>query len=497
MKILLSTITLLLSFTFIFCQDTLRHHVLFDSDKSKINDAEIEQLNKFMHKHHGLKITEVIVIGHTDSDGNQDYNLLLSKSRVDNVAEYLNNKYGLSSEKAHFGKTKPLNTNSSEREKEENRRVELTLVVEKDDTVSHYTEYTLSDLYADLTSEYQTYCIDPNKDTILRLQQGTLLNIPAKSFKAEDSCILIKAKEVYTYADMFMENLTTTSQGRQLESGGMIYLEAADQSGKNLNLEQRIAVFMPSQDFQEGMKVFYGERDGHEAIDWQLEDRSESNRMIGFSFSNNGPFLPPIDLGKQCKFFWCKIGFALRSVGGVFSREIRYSNIAMKNQYRQSEEIRNLMDSLGITNYEELYAHMQKERNKEIENKVKDGKVSIHDLSYYAFSTSKLGWMNCDKFKNTAPKINMDTPIVQEDNIDVKLFFTSFKSIMPPNSTVPHLSFRAIKEGEKVHYIAVKTRQGKVYLSMLTTKTSLKAPELEFEEVTLEELKAKIQKLNG
>ena len=497
MKNFLSILLFFISLNSILSQDTIVHHVLFDSDADQINEQELEQLTKVIQSAKNNQLLAIFLAGHTDSDGNHDYNLALSQRRVKSVEDYLKLSYQLDSKTKFHGKKKPLNNNASEKEKEKNRRVEVTIIIEKQIEEAPNDEYTLKDLYADLSLAYQTLCIDPNKDTIVKLAQGTLLNIRAGTFSSQDSCIQIKAKEVYTYSDMFFENLSTISDGRQLESGGMIYLEASDQKGNFLSPSESISVFMPTNEFKNDMRVFYGERDAHDNLNWKLEDRTESNRMVGFSFGRIGPLIPPIDLNENCKFFWCKVRIALRTVGGVFSKELRYANIAEKNRYKRSEEIQELMDSLGVSNYAELYEYMQKERMKQIEEKAETGKANIQDLSYYAFSTSKLGWINCDRFQNADPKITMETPIARFEGIDVKLYFKSIKSIMPPNSGGVKLAFRAIKGGEKINYVAVKTTQGKIYLSMIETTTTENAPELNFEVVTLEELKRKIQRLNS
>lgn len=73
---------------------------------------------------------EVIVHGHTDSTASDDYNMKLSKDRVDAVIKYLKEK-GISAdrvkEKKAFGESKPVDSNDTVKGRQNNRRVEFKL----------------------------------------------------------------------------------------------------------------------------------------------------------------------------------------------------------------------------------------------------------------------------------------------------------------------------------------------------------------------------------
>jgi outer membrane protein OmpA-like peptidoglycan-associated protein len=67
------------------------------------------------------------VQGHTDNQGNDDYNLKLSQKRAETVAAYLQ-LFGIDSGRLTpkgFGETKPVATNDTEDGRTRNRRVEL------------------------------------------------------------------------------------------------------------------------------------------------------------------------------------------------------------------------------------------------------------------------------------------------------------------------------------------------------------------------------------
>jgi len=74
----------------------------------------------------------VEIAGHTDSDGNADFNQRLSQSRVDTVRNALIQQ-GIAAtrlEAVGYGETRPLVPNTSAENKQKNRRVEINIIGE-------------------------------------------------------------------------------------------------------------------------------------------------------------------------------------------------------------------------------------------------------------------------------------------------------------------------------------------------------------------------------
>ena len=68
--------------------------------------------------------------GHTDTVGEFDANVELSRNRVNEVKRYLVEK-GIDADRVDtigYGPSRPINTNKSLKERPENRRVELVIV---------------------------------------------------------------------------------------------------------------------------------------------------------------------------------------------------------------------------------------------------------------------------------------------------------------------------------------------------------------------------------
>lgn len=102
--------------------------IYFDTGKADVkpeSDATLKEIAKLLQQNPQLKL---YVVGHTDTQGNFDSNMDLSKKRADAVLSALTTKYGASAVKlraAGDGPTAPVASNDSEDGRAKNRRVEL------------------------------------------------------------------------------------------------------------------------------------------------------------------------------------------------------------------------------------------------------------------------------------------------------------------------------------------------------------------------------------
>ena len=102
----------------------------FDVGKSTINMSSYKTLNdlaEFLKRKKGVRIR---IVGHTDSDGDNAANLLLSKERAIRVKKYLISK-GIQPgrvETTGLGETQPVALNSTEKGKAMNRRTEVHIL---------------------------------------------------------------------------------------------------------------------------------------------------------------------------------------------------------------------------------------------------------------------------------------------------------------------------------------------------------------------------------
>lgn len=105
--------------------------IYFDNNKFEVKKEEIKKLDALVDRLKSIKEYRLVLTGHTDSTGNDDYNMELSRNRVDEVFDYLVEK-DIEDEfmlKKYFGRAKPRQKNESDAQmKAKNRRVEITII---------------------------------------------------------------------------------------------------------------------------------------------------------------------------------------------------------------------------------------------------------------------------------------------------------------------------------------------------------------------------------
>jgi len=104
--------------------------ILFDTGKSSLKPESmgiINEIAKMLKENATLKLS---IEGHTDSDGSEESNKILSEKRSEEVKKVLIS-LGIDSERLQskgFGESKPINTNNSPEDKANNRRVEFVKI---------------------------------------------------------------------------------------------------------------------------------------------------------------------------------------------------------------------------------------------------------------------------------------------------------------------------------------------------------------------------------
>jgi OmpA-OmpF porin, OOP family len=104
--------------------------VLFDFNSADIrseHNEKLDQLGDYLQKNPNAY---VIAAGYTDSTGDEEYNLVLSKHRANGVSDYLVGKFGIDANRIvtlWFGKMNPVADNATGDGRQLNRRVELAV----------------------------------------------------------------------------------------------------------------------------------------------------------------------------------------------------------------------------------------------------------------------------------------------------------------------------------------------------------------------------------
>ena len=108
---------------------TFSSGILFDVDKSNLKDpykGELSQLAVILNKYED---TNILLAGHTDSTGSEEYNYELSQRRAQSVSSYLSTQNVNSARftTEGYGETDPLASNETAEGRTQNRRVEVAI----------------------------------------------------------------------------------------------------------------------------------------------------------------------------------------------------------------------------------------------------------------------------------------------------------------------------------------------------------------------------------
>ena len=105
-------------------------NITFDVNQSSIKPSFSNTLESVALVLKEFDKTIIQIEGHTDSTGSRDYNQLLSERRAGSVRDFLLNQ-GIAPKRTRatgYGPRYPIASNDTESGREQNRRVELTLV---------------------------------------------------------------------------------------------------------------------------------------------------------------------------------------------------------------------------------------------------------------------------------------------------------------------------------------------------------------------------------
>ena len=109
---------------------TFNSGLLFDVNKATLRDVSKAELTKLAQILNKYPDTNILVEGHTDNTGSEEYNLELSRQRAQSVENYL---ASLNVDPTRFtimgyGESQPVATNDTAEGRQQNRRVDLAIM---------------------------------------------------------------------------------------------------------------------------------------------------------------------------------------------------------------------------------------------------------------------------------------------------------------------------------------------------------------------------------
>lgn len=259
--------------------------VYFNSDQHQLSAEAQKILLRTLHDLKGAESYQLKIHAFTDDEGSNAYNQTLGQRRADAVLAYLDS-LGLETQNAelkNYGERKPIADNAAAENRPRNRRVEVYIQAQ-------FTENMQSLLIKLNQDKTYSYTISATKSTCLLTHQGTFLMIPSQAFVnsngspiAEEE-VTLQIQEYYGLSDMLMAGLSTSSNHKQLVTGGMLNIKALAQ-GQELQLapQKEIGVGMPIRagQFDPAMELFLGDRDPHHSdfVNWNSTGRKATSLL--------------------------------------------------------------------------------------------------------------------------------------------------------------------------------------------------------------------------
>ena len=384
---------------------------------------------------------------------------------------------------------------------------------------------TLAGFFKQMEKPEQSFVINPARDTVITGHNGSTFMIRANTFNTSLAVTLV-LKEFYSYGDMITNKLSTMSNGRQLVSGGMIYLKAMAE-GKQVEISsgKSIRWFIPDTSAaMKGMQIFEGQQCGDIVlpntgrdtsinrcdgdINWVPQDRffntnyltkmvkvldlrdnpvrtkGSSKGKVGVFYIARDPKVSKQQLEDELKtkygYAKVKIKTQQYSPKGVLGDSV-WIEAATARQYNLAYK-----DSV-VTNYPTngsfapmfyVYDVRGRKRSKSVANAPYPAMVentAINNLAErYSVDISKLGWINCDRFYNdTRPKIAFQVDLQDTaGKYYTLLVFDRIKSMMTGSVKGNHVLFQNVPEGETVRVVSVGIKNGRPVTAVETVQLS-------------------------
>ncbi|MTH14472.1 energy transducer TonB [Flavobacterium sp. LC2016-01] len=437
--------------------------------------------------------------------------------------------------------TKEGNTKSGSQKPEKETILNDTLKTDSATVSSSKNNVTenqklLLDFFIKNDKKPQFFLINNQKDTTIICAEKTKITIKANSFVSiktgneASGKIKISVKEYYSISDIILGGLSTTSNGKLLETGGMLHITATSNNEKcDLKKGKNIEIAFPKKSNKDGMQLFNGNWK-KDQINWTVDKKSVD---LAQTFTNVDE--RPVYIGGNealYKFIGNNYRNSDEEISGkiyasfVVNREGNVTNIKItKGLSRKADDeyLRvlkkigkftpgkvqgvpvNFTYTLPITIKSEdsdisSSRNYSNNRSQEPYSTKTDENIKANEISYNMFSSAKLGYLNCDRFLYYIPSMVINYGVIVEDesNVSMNIIYHSFKSIMKGELSPKKVVFYNSLLKEKITIVAIKYFEGKPFLAIKEATTSEKsAKDLQFNPVTPEELKNEIIKLNN
>jgi len=418
------------------------------------------------------------------------------------------------------------------------KKKDLVQAQSKGDSNSPQTQ-TLKEYQKSIEKKHQVFNISNTKDEVIRCAGGLIIKVNANSFEfaggkgKEPADVKIDVKECSRTSDMLLADLSTTSDKKLLETGGMLLIDATSEN-KKLKLKENtsLKVMFPVKDDNKDMKIFNGSRGTKGDVVWKLakqpdnlnkariylhpEVQAGSTDMKSFLKKNIG--FPESAIEKDVQgfvFIGCIVTEkgkiedprVLQGIGfGCDEEALRVVKLipGLNPARQKGKPVRSLsvIPVEFVLPGKSLGDNMKPDFSGKLVKKYADYKDRIiteankEELDYYVFNSDQLGWINCDRFFDLEDKTNLIVNQKPAEDLQIKIVFDKIKSIMNGTPGKEFYTFSDIPIGEEITIIGLKIQDNQPQLAYKKTKIARDmAVDLDFKPITTQDLKNKLEAL--
>ncbi len=443
------------------------------------------------------------------------------------------------------------------------------------------SEVDLTNVKASFKTIDSVYTIQADIDNTFFGREGTGLFFPANCFvdrngKKVKGKVKISLKECYDIPSILESKLSTTSDGRMLETAGMVDLQAKA-GGKEVFIRDGMdyRIMFPRRDIPEDdFQLFYGEWKKDGIINWQLAGDGESEEVFygttrdtdseEVAVSSDGVtqqvYRSVLTRGVSCFLHICEsklrrgtrisemdyfnwqlangqtlnqwfvanfnpdvqmleeyciqglrteITFKVNETGAFESYYISKSATAEYDRkivdFLRTMPALNLKQLMPEYNYDhaciltfgsrqenekqKFVSTFARKFEKDPDKPVADVKAS--ELDYFIFSSSQLGWINCDRFYED------DQPLVdyvvknEGGSASVSMVFDDLNSVLRGVNEGSNVVFRQVPFNRKVRLIGIQYPEEAPLMCVVKSNTKMREATLNsFQPFTIGELQA-------
>lgn len=450
-------------------QNPIEQSVFFPVDGHSLTANQHKEIAAFLQNLPSP--TQIEIIGHTDSTASHAYNQALSQKRARAVQDYCISQ-GISPAILSVtwkGESQPL---QSVGDLPHNRRVTLIahlphsapLVSEEPPTPAK--DRDLGQLYDQMASDWQVFWVDPNQECNFKTRGGIEFTVPKGALPTDHPAqVKLILKEYLTLGDLLANRISTTSNGKLLQTGGSFQLMAIQGNDTlSIKLRKPFTANIPTPTYLPNMQVFTGNRSGvRNNINWTAAAMGQIIQGLGTRpRGQRAQSIPPLKEPRWIQRLLWTQERELKYRLSIDKKDTLPTNAkAMLQKMREERQAKFRQDDL-LAVQEQIYGNNQPNTPDDPQT---ESLNAIYQITFYS-----LGYINCDRFLGSG--LSLFTLKVGPNNIneDYSLVFPTIQAVMPVYVQGSMLVFPNVPKGLPVRLIKVKTQGDKIYYGELAFK---------------------------